>query len=163
MNAGDENFVGHDSAGGQHLGPADDQTICLTRNNARRQERISLLGRTLGAVSLRIDDDVSQIEIVVARMAIIVSKSLCTFGIISLEHIEPHEHSRDAGCDMVRRAAHESRMKFGPCLKALTALDQRVVAARQFPYPVGAGSGLSLERHEIAIFRRALEVEHTSD
>src|SRR5580704_17721415 len=64
---------------------------------------------------------------------------------------------------MVRRAPHESRMQFRPGLEALTPHDEFIITCGQLPDPVGPRSGFGFECHQFAIFRRALEIEHSAD
>ncbi len=63
LDAGDEDFIGHDAAGRQHLGAAHRNALCILIHHAGGQERILLLRRALGAVGLRVDDDVGEIAV----------------------------------------------------------------------------------------------------
>ena len=71
LDAGDEHFVGHDAAGASILAPrivmpsASRSTTPAVRNGS------ACSAGALRAVRLRIDDDVGEIEIVVARVAIV--------------------------------------------------------------------------------------------
>lgn len=66
---------------------------------------------------------------------------------------------------MVRRAAEETAVEFGPGFKRLPAHDEILIAARKLPDPIGPRPvGLRmLERHQIGVFRPSRKVEQAAD
>jgi len=83
-------------------------------DNASGQKAVLLLARALRTVGLRIDDYVSEIKIVVARVPVIVRERSRADAVIGLEDVEPHNHSGQRRGDMIGGAAKETGMEFGP-------------------------------------------------
>lgn len=131
LDTGNEHLIRQNAAGRQHFGTANRNAVGIAIHHPRRQERIGLLGGAFGAVGLRVDDDVCQVKIVVAGIAVIIRQRPGTLRIVGLENLKAHIHAENAGRDVVGSPSHEARMQFGPRLKALAAVDERVIAARQ--------------------------------
>ncbi len=145
------------------LGAADGDALGIAVDHAGGQEGIGLFGGVLGAVGLRIDDDIGQIEIVVPRIGVVVGERLGAVLVVSLEHIEAHIHAGDAGGDVVGRAAQEPGMQAVPGLQRAAAHDQVVEGFRQLPDPVGASARRRRERHQVAVLRSGGEIEQLAD
>ena len=87
---GDKNLVRHDRTGAQHLGASHSDPFAVFVDDLHHRIVIVQLGHTLGTVDLWVNDDVSEVEIVIARMDIVFPERPGAILVISLEDIEPH-------------------------------------------------------------------------
>jgi hypothetical protein len=69
---------------------------------------------------------------------VVLSKSVRAPTVIGLEYFNTHVHSGNTGCYVIRPAAQESKMCFGPCGQGVAPCDELRVASRKLPTPVHA-------------------------
>ncbi len=72
---------------------------------------------------------VGEVEIVVARVAIIVGESARARSVIGLEHLEPHYMPEMTRGDVIGRAAEEAAVELGPGFQRAPALDEIRIAS----------------------------------
>ena len=154
LDAGDQDLVGHDCAGRQHLGATHRDPRRIAIDHAGRQVLVLLLARALRAIRLRVDDHIGEVEVVVAGLAIIVRQRAGPRPVIGLEDVEAHVHAGNARGHMVGRPPQEARMQAAPRLERAAPLAQRLVALGQLPDAVGAAAGLRDEAHQLRLLYR---------
>jgi hypothetical protein len=103
-------------------------------DDAGGQVGVDLLPRALRAVGLRVDDDVREIDIVVARIADIVGEGTGALTVIGLEHLETHDHARQARGHVIGRAPEKSRVLARPGDQRLAPRHELFEAAGQLPH-----------------------------
>ena len=155
----DQHLVRHDARSAEHLGALHRDALVVAIDLARNEEGIGLLARTLGAIGLRVDDDIGEEQIVVAREAVIVVERAGALPVIGLEHGKAHHHACDAARDMIGRAAHEAEMRLGPGLERGAPCAQLRIGRRKLPgatHPhIAVGRGIG---HPLGVLRVGLKV-----
>ena len=154
----DQDLLGHDRAGAEHLGAAHGHAFRILVHDPHGHLLARLLAPRLGAVALRIDDDVAEVEVVVARIRVVVAERGGVARAVALKDLDPHHLARDRRRQMIGRAAQVARMKLGPGSERLPPGHQLGVAARHLPGAVHAPPGLGLEGHALDVGRSRLEV-----
>ena len=151
----DQKLVGGRAVGGEHLGAAHDQPVLGLLDHAEMREFALLLVRALRAVGLRIDDGVSEEQVAVAAIAVVVAHVLGEALAALAEELgalgERHQH----GVEIVRRTADQPERRIGPDLHALAALDQvGVVRGVRNELPASSPVVLADVGHHLAMLGR---------
>ena len=108
LDAAQQKVVGEGSAGAQHLRAADDDAAIGLLADARGKIRLGLLVRTLGAVDLRLDDRVGNIQMIVARLLVELGHMVAKLPAVTCEDLRGTGEAREKAGDMIRRATHEA-------------------------------------------------------
>ena len=85
LKAGHQQLVGHHAAGRQHLGAVNGDALAILVDDRSDELLVGLLLRRARLISLRIDDDVGQEQVVVARISEIVFQRGGPRGLIVAE------------------------------------------------------------------------------
>ena len=159
LDIGDEHLVGHDRPGAEHLRPAHRDSGGVLVHYAAGEVLLALVAGVPGPVGLRVDDDVGEVEIVVARPREVVEQRLRARLPVRAKEMHAHHLPRHAGRDVVRRSPEPAAGERGPGGDRLAAVDEVPVVARKLPAPVDAPAARRrLEGHELAVLRRRLEL-----
>ena len=160
----DQDLVAQHRPGAEHLRPAERDALAVLVAHRDGEVRVAALAPGLRAVALRVDDDVGEVEVAVAREGIVVAHGLRPLPAVVLVDVAPHAEPGDGGRDVVGRAPHEPVVGLRPRDERLAARDEVRVAARQQPHAAHAVAGQRrLERHALDVLRRALEVVESGD
>ena len=121
----------------EHLSAADSDAAAVLIDDTRDQI-VGLLAPVLRALGLRVDDHVSEEDIVSGGVVEIVHKCLGAIGAVLLEDVDAHALTDQRRGDVIRRAAHETVGDAGPRLQGLAALHHLLIGMRHLPGSIDA-------------------------
>ena len=133
-----EHLVRHDRAGAKHLRTPHGNPFAILIDDLQHRIVIAELARGFGAINLWINNDVREEQIIVTGVNVIVPIDLGPITVMGLEQVAPHQLACDGGCQMIRRAAHETTMLFRPKHQRFAPLHQILIGFGHLPGPVHA-------------------------
>lgn len=154
----DENLVGIDRAGGEHLHAGDGDARVVLRHHLQVRIVALLAGKQIGALSsARRRHGEAEIEIVAAGVVVILQQVLAAARTQGVEQARVHRKSRNQPRHLIGRAADETIGEIGDRLAAAHAA--REIVAAPAAQPVEADRlTVAVEGEQLAPGRIGLEV-----
>jgi hypothetical protein len=137
----DEHFIRDWTAGAEHFRTAYRDALMVFVAHAGDEEFVRLLAGALTTIRLRADDDVGEIEVIVAGVFVIVAHGRRARWGVTFEQVQTHVHAGDAGRNVVGRAPEHAARQLGPGFERLSALDQVGLRGWQLPHATDAVAG----------------------
>lgn len=155
----DHQLVRKCRAGAEHLGASDDDAFAVLIDDGDSDAGVGAFGRGFGTVALRIDDNVGDVEIVIAGVFVVVADGIRATAGVGRADVLAHEHGAERRGHMVWGTAHEPVTQFCPGNESLAPLDEFGVAGWELPRAIDASAGAGdFKRHALDIFGSGLEV-----